>query len=82
MREYMEKRIYDEAAFIVDTGGTVRACAARYGVSKTTVHKDMRKRLIHIDRDLFEQVDNVLEKNRMERHIRGGMATRRKYNGE
>ena len=82
MNEDIRLRVTETAQYILKTGATVRSAARRFGVSKTTVHKDMRKRLIHIDRDLFEQVDKVLEKNRMERHIRGGMATRRKYKGE
>ena len=82
MNEDIRLRVTDTAEYILKTGATVRSAARRFGVSKTTVHKDMRKRLIHIDRDLFERVDKVLEKNRMERHIRGGMATRRKYKGE
>jgi len=82
MNEDIRLRVTETAQYILKTGATVRSAARRFGVSKTTVHKDMRKRLIHIDRDLFERVDKVLEKNRMERHIRGGMATRRKYKGE
>jgi len=79
LREDLEKRIFDEAAFIIDTGATVRACAARYGVSKTTAHKDMTFRLPHMDRRLYLLVKSVLEKNKAERHLRGGMATREKY---
>ena len=75
-------RVLESAEYILRTGATVRACAERFDVSKTTVHKDMRKRLPNIDGYLAAQVAQVLEKNLEERHIRGGMATRRKYRGE
>lgn len=75
-------RVLESAKHIMKTGATVRACAEKFGVSKTTIHKDMRKRLPDIDRNLAAQVARVLEKNLEERHIRGGMATRRKYRGE
>ena len=75
-------RVLESARYILRTGATVRACAERFGVSKTTVHKDMRRRLPEIDGILAEAVARVLEKNLEERHIRGGMATRRKYRGD
>ena len=75
-------RVIETAKYILKTGATVRGAAKRFGVSKTTVHKDMRKRLPDIDRELSRQVDAVLIRNMRERHIRGGMATRRKYKGE
>ena len=75
-------RVIETAKYILKTGATVRAAAKRFSVSKTTVHKDMRKRLPDIDRELSERVDRVLIRNMQERHIRGGMATRRKYKGE
>jgi len=75
-------RVIETAKYILKTGATVRAAAKRFSVSKTTVHKDMRKRLTDIDRELSKQVDRVLIRNMQERHIRGGMATRRKYKGE
>ena len=75
-------RVIETAKYILKTGATVRAAAKRFSVSKTTVHKDMRKRLPDIDRELSRQVDQVLIRNMQERHIRGGMATRRKYKGE
>lgn len=68
-----------EAKIILDSGATVRACAKRSGVGKTTVHKDMREKLLLIDAKLAARVGEVLEKNRNERHLRGGEATRRKY---
>ena len=68
--------------FIVDTGATVRAAGKKFGVSKSTVHKDVTERLKKQSPALFLQVKQVLQKNKEERHIRGGNATRRKYKGE
>ena len=68
--------------YIIETQSTVRATAKKFGVSKSTVHKDLSERLEHCNRALYEQVKEVLEQNKAERHIRGGMATRRKYRGE
>lgn len=82
MIEDVRLRVIETAKYILKTGATVRAAAKRFSVSKTTVHKDMRKRLPDIDRELSERVDRVLIRNMQERHIRGGMATRRKYKGE
>jgi len=74
-------RIAEEAKFILDTGATVRACAKKTGVGKTTVHKDMRVRLPRIDAERAKRVGEILDKNRSERHLRGGEATRLKYRG-
>lgn len=68
--------------FIVDTGATVRAAGKKFGVSKSTVHKDVTERLKKQSPALFLQVKQVLQKNKEERHIRGGNATRKKYKGE
>ena len=65
--------------YLVDNNLTVRAVAKEFGVSKSTVHKDITVTLKKVDRRLYEQVKRVLEKNKQERHIRGGMATKRKY---
>ena len=81
MREEVRLRVMQAAEHILETGATVRACAGSFGVSKTTIHKDMRKRLPKMDADLSRQVDAVLRKNLQERHLRGGEATRRKYSG-
>ena len=81
MRSDISLRVEEEARYILRTGATVRDCAKRMGVSKTTVHKDMRVRLKHLSRGLFEEVGEVIDKNRAERHLRGGMATREKYKG-
>ena len=68
--------------YILDTGSTVRATAKVFKISKSTVHKDVTERLSHDNPQLYRQVKAVLEKNKQERHIRGGMATRKKYKGE
>ena len=67
------------AEYMLSNRSTVRACAACFGLSKSTVHKDVTERLSHIDADLCEKVRNLMEYNKSERHIRGGEATRRKY---
>lgn len=82
MSDDIEKRACELAVYIIETQSTVRAAAKKFGVSKSTVHKDLSERLEHCNRALYEQVKEVLELNKAERHIRGGMATRRKYRGE
>jgi putative DeoR family transcriptional regulator (stage III sporulation protein D) len=79
MRETIEQRACELAVYIVEHNATVRAAAKEFGISKSTVHKDMTDRLQHIDRGLYGQVQAVLQKNKAERHIRGGDATRQKY---
>lgn len=79
MKEYMIERINAISEYILETGCTVRACAERFKVSKTTVHKDMRERLPRLNLARAERVSRVLEENREERHLRGGAATREKY---
>ncbi len=66
---------------IAETGATVRATAAKFNISKSTVHKDVSERLRNINPKLYLEVKEVLELNKRERHIRGGMATRKKYKG-
>ena len=75
----MGRSIKAEAKFIVRTGATVRRTAQIFGISKTTVHKDMTDTLKKENPKLYEQVREVLDKNKAERHIRGGIATREKY---
>ncbi len=70
------------AEYITETGATVRAAAAMFGVSKSTVHKDVSVRLKRQDPSLYREVRTVLEKNLLERHIRGGKATKLKYLAE
>ena len=79
MNLYIENRVLSIADYIIETGATVRAAARVFGVSKSTVHKDITERLRQISRNLGEQVAVILEQNKDERHIRGGMATREKY---
>ena len=79
MNLYIENRVLSIADYIIETGATVRAAARVFGVSKSTVHKDITERLRQINRNLGEQVAVILEQNNDERHIRGGMATREKY---
>ena len=79
MESYIEERVLEVASYIIDTGATVRAAAKRFGISKSTVHKDMTDRLRHVNRSMAQQVAAVLEINKEERHIRGGYATYMKY---
>lgn len=79
MKAFLNKRVIDIANYIESTGATVRAAATVFGVSKSTVHKDVTERLEEIDYSLYEKVRVVLEKNKDERHIRGGEATKQKY---
>jgi putative DeoR family transcriptional regulator (stage III sporulation protein D) len=77
----IEERACDLAAYLIETRSTVRAAASHFGISKSTVHKDLTERLRRIDPGLFAQVRELLDLNKAERHIRGGLATRRKYKG-
>jgi putative DeoR family transcriptional regulator (stage III sporulation protein D) len=79
MRREIQIRVVDAAEHIAKTGATVRACARKFGVSKSTVHKDMRVRLPLVDQALAREVDRVLGYNRAQRHLRGGQATKLKY---
>lgn len=74
-----EERAVQLAQYMIDHEATVRQTAARFGISKSTVHKDITTRLQKLNRELYDQVQGVLRKNKKERHIRGGMATREKY---
>ena len=67
------------AEYVIDTGDTVRGCAARFGISKSTVHKDLSVKLRYTNAVLYNEVKKILDFNKSERHIRGGEATRRKY---
>ena len=79
MKDYMLERVNAIAAYILDTGSTVRSCADRFNVSKTTVHKDVTQRLKKQNPALHARVRCILDENKAQRHIRGGMATRDKY---
>ena len=82
MNSTIEQRALDLAAYIIENKATVRAAAAHFGISKSTVHKDMSDRLQYINKAMYAQVKEILEINKAERHLRGGMATRKKYRGE
>lgn len=79
MKGYIEERAVTIAQYIIDSKATVRQAAGRFGVSKSTIHKDMTERLPLINHTLADNVREVLDINKSERHIRGGMATREKY---
>ena len=79
MKEYIEERAVAIANYIIDHNATVRQTAKKFGISKSTVHKDVTDRLRLTNRRLYEEVKTVLEENKAERHIRGGMATKAKY---
>lgn len=75
----IEQRACDLAVYIIENQSTVRSAAARFGVSKSTVHKDLTERLPRINAALYKQVRHLLDVNKAERHIRGGLATREKF---
>lgn len=82
MHDQIEERAQKLGIYMIENNTTVRAAATVFGISKSTVHKDLTERLCRINPNLFEQVRLVLERNKAERHIRGGMATRKKFKGE
>lgn len=79
MKEYIEERAVAIANYIIDHNATVRQTAQNFGVSKSTVHKDVAERLLYINPHLASEARKVLDVNKQERHIRGGLATREKY---
>ena len=79
MKGYIEERVLKLAAYIIETKSTVRAAAKKFRVSKSTVHKDVSERIMEINPEMGLEVKAVLELNKAERHIRGGLATREKY---
>ena len=79
MKDYIEERAVDLANYIIETRATVRQTAKKFGISKSTVHKDVAERLLYINPHLAAEARKVLDINKSERHIRGGMATREKY---
>lgn len=81
MKEEMETRACALAVYMIDTGATVRAAATEFGISKSTVHKDLTQRLRQCNYSLYQQVRVILDRNKEQRHIRGGLATRQKYKG-
>ena len=81
MTDTIEQRACQLAVYMIETGATVRTAAKHFDISKSTVHKDLQQRLPQCNKGLYEQVKVILEQNKRERHIRGGMATRQKYKG-
>ena len=81
MKGNMEERALQLAQYIIENRATVRSAAIKFGVSKSTVHKDLSERLPAFNRPLYLQAKAVLEENKAQRHIRGGIATRKKYRG-
>ena len=82
MKGNMEERAERLALYIIENKATVRAAAQKFGISKSTVHKDLSERLPQYNRSLYLQAKEILDLNKAERHIRGGISTRRKYKGE
>ena len=81
MKGNIDERACALADYIIENRATVRAAAKKFGVSKSTVHKDLQDRLPGINQSLYRQVKSVLDENKAQRHIRGGIATRKKYKG-
>lgn len=79
MTDTIEERACVLAVYIIETGATVRSAAKHFGISKSTVHKDLSQRLPQYNKALYQQVRQVLNLNKAQRHIRGGLATRKKY---
>ncbi len=79
MADTIEKRACELAVYIIETGATVRTAAQRFGISKSTVHKDLSQRLAQYNKPLYRQVRKILDTNKAQRHIRGGIATQKKY---
>lgn len=81
MDQHIGERACQLAVYMIENRATVRSAASKFGVSKSTVHKDLSQRLPLYNKGLYQQVKVVLETNKAQRHIRGGMATRQKYKG-
>ena len=79
MNSLIIKRVIDEANFMIDTGNTIREIASIFNVSKSTVHKDLHERLLDIDMNKYNKIDEILKYHTNVRHIRGGESTRKKY---
>ena len=82
MQDTIEERACQLAVYMIENGATVRSAANHFGISKSTVHKDLQQRLQRYNPELYAAVRTVLDRNKQERHIRGGLATRQKYKGE
>lgn len=79
MKAYIEERTIELAEYIINNKATVRETAKKFGISKSTVHKDVTERLLKINPQLAQHAKNILNENKAERHIRGGLATKKKY---
>ena len=79
MADTIEDRACELAVYIIETGATVRAAARHFSISKSTVHKDLSQRLPQCNKRLYQQVRQILDENKAQRHIRGGIATKNKY---
>ena len=79
MTDDIDKRACELAVYMIETNATVRQTAIKFGISKSTVHKDLQNKLPYCNMELYKQVRIILDRNKQERHIRGGMATKRKY---
>lgn len=79
MKDYIEERAIDIANYIIENNATVRQTAKQFGISKSTVHKDVTDRLMQVNPALAKEARKVLDVNKSERHIRGGLATKEKY---
>ena len=79
MKGYIEERAIELANYIIENKATVRQAAKQFGISKSTVHKDVTERLCHINPSLPAEARKILDVNKSERHIRGGLATKEKY---
>jgi putative DeoR family transcriptional regulator (stage III sporulation protein D) len=82
VKGFVEQRAVELGEYIIQSKATVRKTAKKFGISKSTVHKDVSERLKKVNPQLYREVKSVLEINKAQRHIRGGMATRRKYKGD
>ena len=81
MKDYIEKRALELSFYIIENKATVRDAAKKFNISKSTVHKDVTERLVHINPKIAADLRRVLDENKAERHIRGGLATKKKYRG-
>lgn len=81
MKDYIEERVLGVAKYIIDSKSTIRKTAIAFGVSKSTIHKDMTERLPKINPIIAKEAKDILDLNKAERHIRGGKATKMKYGG-
>ncbi len=82
MKDEISQRVIQEACYIIQNRSTVRDCGKFFGISKSTVHKDVTQRLISLSKEKYALVREVLEENKALRHIRGGIATKNKYKRE